>query len=417
MKIYKESKKNTVPARVSILSIYRTIFKTRMKKFPPGAYGFFLFLHLFLSVFTLEISGRQNPDSPLWTQPLEKCWSYDAEKLSVNNIASDNEYLYLFFENKIKAISGSDGKLVWQSDFFGDFENIFLIKNFIVIQSNSTDSQQRTEKPATVLHFVRKDTGITEKILRFDIKFRQIQALNETEFLAADDRTIYKIDLEGKNLKDVWKQTSSFNFYKIGSDFAVIGFKANSTVEVFKITPENASENLKETDKRFRAISKIQTEETPAKISLDTPGEILLGGRNGLVTLHRVEPSKKLWSFKTGGEITEILANSQNYFVFSKDNFVYSLNKKGKIQWRLKLPGRLFDALLFEERFLAARSLGSSEVLLIDASDGRVFNRISFENDINNVEGIFHKNEQLIFSADSFVYSYSPKCPRFVSKI
>lgn len=136
-------------------------------------------------------------------------------------------------------------------------------------------------------------------------------------------------------------------------------------------------------------------------------GMEILGDDHGRVTALTVEGNDPVWTFKTGGAVSAVLAVDDGVIVISRDNFVYSLNaKKGGLRWKRRLQGRVTYFATYGG-YLLVTSVEQHGASLIDTASGRVVGKVVLGSDEDLLTAPVVVSDGFVLATEAGISEYS----------
>ncbi|HSK71233.1 MAG TPA: PQQ-binding-like beta-propeller repeat protein [Pyrinomonadaceae bacterium] len=331
-------------------------------------------------------------------------------KSDQNSISNNSRFetnsnpLFFFSDGSLKFLNSQNGKEKWQIETGGELAAEPLIQGggiFIVIKPLvKHPSLSYLQKIPYSLRFINKETGITEWAKTFynegDV---YLHGFNNNIFLINQKSQIFAFDQ--KNGETIWEksylgQLSSAPFFF--DDKALLpkpdGFILVSLIDGGIIRQE----------KNFKA--KLN--------SLSANGEtFFFGDERGLIQGLETTSKKGKWKYRVGGAVSSINYHEGFILATSLDNFIYYFSSEnGKLIWKKRAAGRIVsEPLVFNQTALILVE-GSTNVLFIDLSDGKVFNQLNFPEDTYFTGNPKKIDEFLVFPTQKKLIAYSlGQCP------
>lgn len=360
--------------------------------------AFIAVMILCLSIYPQKF--KANPPSPA---AFNACWFYPTSIKGGVNIASDNiGALYLpLTDGKLLSINSITAEKTWETSLIGDIISVPLIdqENVYIVTKNSgkLKSENDIEPGFAVLHSLGKNTGITRWLLKFSSS-EEVHLYNSENFivLIIANGDVYSISKADGQIN--WKKT-------LGS--AISSPPLKKTNEII----------LSTFDKRITALSlnsgepvaRFITPEPPTIVIEDTTGNnFVVGDKKG--NLWSLNKKKKTpnWSFRLGGEISNVKLTTRGLLASSLDNFVYLISEKsGKLIWKKRLTGRIAAEPQIQDNNFIITSIDESEALVIQLSSGRLVTKIFLEDeDFFTGESLQSKN-LFIYTTRKGIFSFS----------
>jgi outer membrane protein assembly factor BamB len=313
-----------------------------------------------------------------------KCWSYSLGDAAGEQIVSDGNQVLLGLEGaKAEALS-LDGRKIWSSEFGGQFKSNILTADGGLFLVNLTVSGDATKPGDSKLRSISKETGITNWTLPMpDASHYWLGKFNGAVIIVAKNGIIQSVDAKNGNMK--WKREIPDGFVAEPLFNSAGVFVATTGNQIFGISMK-AGEILSVRKVRFGITSLGETKS----------GELIAGDERGNV--YSLDGNgKPIWTFKAGGQISNILASSDDFLVASHDNFVYFLRgRNGGRVWKLRLPGRVTGTTLYAGSYALISSFEEHRAMVVDLERGRIAGQAVFDDDETTVQTWPH-SEQLIF--------------------
>jgi outer membrane protein assembly factor BamB len=148
---------------------------------------------------------------------------------------------------------------------------------------------------------------------------------------------------------------------------------------------------------RFRTTAVIETGQR----------ELIVGDERGNITSFS-QGATVAWKFKSGGEISRMLAFGPHILVTSHDNFIYLLaGKSGSVEWKKRLTGRIGHIGELEGRYALISGIEEHGAVLTDLTNGKVAGQLAFEVSESLADEPIMFNDRIYVLTGVALYAYS----------
>jgi outer membrane protein assembly factor BamB len=251
-----------------------------------------------------------------------------------------------------------------------------------------------SSKSESVLRGVSKETGITNLTIAVPASDRY--------FLTQENDSIILISRGGvmiamnKNGSIRWKREVAEGLATEPFLTAGKAIIATTAKQIFTINLTNGEiETVRKSAADITAIAQTAT------------GEAIAGDERGnLTVLNGTE--RRLWRFKSGGEISRIFVNGTHIIAASHDNFVYRLQtSNGTVEWKKRLGGRVRQIALLNSRYVLSAAYDERSAVITDLLTGKVAGQLPLaENEIIVATPIYASDSMMILT-DQALHQYS----------
>ncbi len=322
-----------------------------------------------------------------------KCWSYSLGDAAGEQIASDGSRVFIGLDGGRVGALSLDGKKIWSSEFGGEIKSNILPIDGELFVVTSTVSNDAAKPGSSLLRSLSKETGITNWTLTLpDVAWHSIGGFNDAVIVVSANGAIQSVDL--KNGKAKWKR-------EINESFAVKPFFYKTRVivgtggKIFGISLATGEiEFMRKLPFGITALSAAN-------------GELAVGDERGNLSLFN-SADKPVWTFKSGGEISNILSVGDNVLATSHDNFVYFLaGRNGGRVWKKRLAGRVAQIINIMDRYALVSSSEEYGGVLLDLTNGKVAGQIALGEDENLVSAPVVSNGLILALTNEAAYAFS----------
>lgn len=344
---------------------------------------------------------------------IQKCWennfttiktiygSDNTNKRNIDNIENFNS-LFSFDGEFLRYLDYKTGKERWRTNTGGELaatpilqsDGIIIVTKLIQKNNLGLSNKQLSH----TVRFIDKESGITIWTRTFyDSDNLYLYGLKDVTFLINQKGGITA--LNPKNGDIIWEKTFSKNL--------------NSTPFIFD------DKIIFAKDLGFIVVSlsdkKIIFQNNHSKLnSFALNNNLVFGGDNrGVVEVFKIGAEGKSWSYRLGGAVSSVIYQKGFVLVTSLDNFVYYFSADdGNLIWKKRAGGRLFfHPLIFENSVLILAD-GSPIAFLLDLSNGRVINQLTFSDGTFPVGNPQKFGEIFVFPTQKGAIAYSlGQCP------
>lgn len=313
-----------------------------------------------------------------------KCWSYPLGEAVGEQIVSDGSRVFVGYGGaKVDALS-HDGKKIWSSEFGGKISSNILAAEsglFVVTSTNSSDAGSPRDSR---LRSLSKETGITNwTVILSDASRYWLGRFHREVIVVSKNGIIQSVDAKSGNVK--WKR-------EIAEGFVVE--PSFDATDVIVVTTGNQIFGISMATGKIESMRKVPFGVTALSETMSR--DLIVGDERGNVfSLNRVD--KPTWSFKTGGQISNILVAEANVLVTSHDNFVYFLrSRNGGRVWKMRLSGRVSGVMIHDDSYAVISTIDEHKAMFVDLKSGKIAGQVLLDDDETTVQTRSH-SEQIIF--------------------
>lgn len=360
-------------------------------------YTFFIYSFIVNLVLTIQSLTVLAQKAAVVQPPLNQCWSFNAEGIDKNELASDNvsQIFFSYQDGVVTAVNIDDGNQNWKTELSGNILSIIYQDEIVYVVSLNETSDTIT------LRSLGASTGITnwQKALKVSVSAdHRISLLqsNEFLFLLTDSGDLYKFLKED------------------GREIEKISIMENVTTKAVM----REQEILFGTDKKNlilysipgKTISKIHLDNIPTGIYAEAE-RIIISDKLGKITSIKAKNNKKEWQTRVGAEVSDITKTEKGFAVSSNDNFIYLITSdNGGKRWKRRFNGRTSTTVSVNDKSegaLVAVSLNSSDFSLLNPNSGKTVNQIVLPSSGILIGKPFSFKDLLIFKTSAGLVSYS----------
>lgn len=343
----------------------------------------------------LYLPGAFGQKKPTLLVDVTKCWFYPLGDAASEAIASDGGRVYLGLGGaKVEALS-LDGKKMWASELGGDISSnllateagLFLVTSSVVSDSGKTGGD--------VLRWLSKETGITNWTLKMpESNAHFLGGAPGRVIVVSKSGVVQAIDAKNGVVK--WKRELAERFTSQPAFTTDKVFVASTDKQVFGISIPLGEISL---------VQKLPYRVTA--IALLGDNDLVIGDERGNVTLFGVLSGTRIWNFKSGAEISAIMAVNGHLLVTSHDNFVYWLKpRNGGVVWKKRLPGRVTQIVNVMNQFALISGFEDHGAVLAELDTGKVIGQIVLtENETLTATPVI-SNDKIIVLTNRSAYGF-----------
>ena len=296
-------------------------------------------------------------------EPLSRCWSYSDPILRTGGIVVDESAVYLVdTDNKVKALSRSDGDVIWNAELGGRVESPLVGAASSILVLTRTVSKD-AGAATYYIRAVSKTTGITKWVAPLSGSGRySMRPATASRVMLEDGTAITAVDVEkGQTL---WSRPGTM----VGDPAK---FENGSTAI---ISPSGKIEVLSLTD--GQPVHGFQLSAGPTAIAWRLDDSVVFGDARGNIEA-RGPGDTRGWTYKTGGAVSRLVISGDNVIAASNDNFLYSISlRSGDVAWRRRLPGRVSSVDMLGSGRAGVTVVGEKTAFVVDVADGRFLEQL-----------------------------------------
>lgn len=362
------------------------------------------FLHIFFRGLVLQsfllISAVAPQTASDWSQPLQPCWQFKTDAMSVFPLVSDQAQTIFvpLSDGSLVALETLSGKILWRSEFGGEIVAPPLFSaGKIFLLSRTANAADET----FIFRAVSSLTGLT--VLQKTLALRS----SLKAYILANDAYVYVFSEAGDII--ALDKTSGSHVWTINLAARIKASPSVGSTDVLAATEDKKITIISASD---GTVLKQFELETPAAGDLQTAAGILFfGDRLGSVSALRLAEKKSLWKFRTGAEIVDLAMIGSNLLVTSNDGFVYMLSQKsGDKIWKHRLAGRSIGRVLLNHKFLLVQNLDGDVLPVIDSARGKVVNQVRLAPESFTLNGAAGGENMLVIPSNTGLQAFANRC-------
>lgn len=325
---------------------------------------------------------------------VQKCWEYRVDDAA--SLITDGRAIYFAVgRTSIEAVSGDNGKKIWSSDFGGVIDSNIVLVGGNVIFVRRQVSGDGSKPGSASIQALSAATGIQrwstaaegDSDFRLGISGGDITAISRNGvvqlFAAADGSARSKMQLPGGPIK--------------GTNGGNLGYIAAGESELRAVKLD-----------RGDIDSTIKTRFEVSTIEPTDGNSIVWGDKRGNLVKYSTSSGSVVWQFKSGGTISDIVADGDRLFASSDDNFVYAVGSyNGNRLWKKRVTGRVASLLLLSDRTLVVCPLTDDNIVLLDVRTGKVAGQIALPSGETPIGTTAFGDDRVIVTAEQAIYCYS----------
>ncbi|MCB1025853.1 MAG: PQQ-like beta-propeller repeat protein, partial [Acidobacteria bacterium] len=264
------------------------------------------------------------------------------------------------------------------------------------------DKKEQT-KPTTVLNSVDVDSGLSNWFLDLsefeNTPDSEFYLLSDEQFLYVLNRggQLFAIDKKDKTIS--WRKTVETSLSSkpvISGGMIAFGTTNKTIIEISRLNGE--------------ITTQIPLGFVPSSLAAST-SHLFAGSKKGDLSAISRQSLSASWTGQTGGEIVDLKIVGNDLLASSNDNFVYRFSgDNGSKIWKRKMSGRILGNTIVNQNLSIVLSVGSSEAVLIDLSNGKIVNRIGVSDADYFLSAPVSIGNKMILPTNIGLGAYSPLC-------
>ena len=323
---------------------------------------------------------------------LRPCGSYEARANIAGYTSGVDGELYLSLDGGIISALDQDRRSVWTVELGGRPASGILASRTSVFTITMPQDAAAAGAAAT-LRALSKQTGITIWSVKIPLADRYDIGFNGMSVVAAASNGIISA-FDAATGSSQWRK-------EIGSKLSSPAVFNDGTV-VFGTDDKNVVQI-----KKGEIASRFKIDTPPLRVLISEDGKILTGDRSGRITLLDGQTGRKLWRFKSGGEISYLAETKHGFVAGSYDNFIYSIWKyNGDVLWKRRIGARVVGGIAASDDVLASMVYGEPEAFVFDASNGKIRDRLILSSRDHQRQTPFLAPDELAFAVGRTFYWY-----------
>ena len=339
--------------------------------------------------------------TPAGEVDVTKCWSYPSAGEGGSEFVSDGMRLYLDGSGgRVQALS-LGGEKLWASEFGGDIDSNLLAAETGLFLATSTLASETNKSAGNLLRSLSKETGITSWTAKLADSSEYFLGTYQSSIVVVSKNGIIQ-SIDAKTAAVKWKREIAEGFAAEPRFFAEKLVVASTAKQVFTISLATGE---------IDSVRKLPFQ--VSAVGRTAAGDLIVGDERGNLTSFAVSTEKVNWKFRSGGEISSVIAIDDHILVTSHDNFAYSIvTKNGSVAWKRRLAGRVSRVATFEDRYALISGFDDHVAVLSDLTDGKIAGQIGFGDDETLIYRPIISSGLIFIMTGSYVRAFSLNgCP------
>jgi outer membrane protein assembly factor BamB len=296
---------------------------------------------------------------------------------------------------------GQDGKRLWATELGGEIASNILPWKSAVFLITSTSSSEVGKPRDNLLRSLSRETGITNWTLKLtgtDSHF--LGTFNAAVIVVSTSGVIASVDAKSGSLN--WKREIAAGFV---AEPAFNGGKvgvATTGKQIFVISLASG-----EIESMQRAAFGVTA------LGVGPGGGLVAGDERGNVSPRSNGTDRANWKFKSGGEISRIIAVEEQLMITSHDNFIYLLSYgNGGVTWKRRVSGRVSGIVAYADSYALMSTFEENGAVLVDLDNGKLVGQVAFGEDETTVRSPIVSLGMIYLLTNKAAYAYSlTGCP------
>lgn len=367
-----------------------------MNQYLPTHIYLQIILHmLFISIFVYKADAYSQDQGPK-SGVLRKCWDYPVRNPAKDSLASDNAKIFIASEDgSIHAVDPVSARGIWKTELGGEaISNLLATETAVFVITTPVDLNGG-ETGTAILRSLSKETGITNWVVRLP--------LSTQFYLGSTLNTIVAVSQEGsltaidsKDGRTVWNSRvyGDITAKPVFSDQGVVF--GSDQKRVFVIANDDG-----------RQLFEFITAFSPTAVANGSGGVVAIGDARGNLQFLDVKSGRKIWKFKSGASISQILVTKNGLLVTSLDNFIYLIsNHNGDIIWKRRTSGRVEGGAFADQDLVFGLASGDNSGVLLDARNGKILDLMSENGKIYPSQTPLFRGSQIFLATTEGIEAY-----------
>jgi len=310
---------------------------------------------ILFAVLVLVTVLPANGQSP---EPMARCWSYSEPIQTAGGLAVDESAVYFVGEsNTVRALDRMDGTTIWSAELGGAVDASLIATRASIVIVTRTISDD--SKPADFyIRSVSKATGITQWVDPLPKAERySLRRADGGLLILENGAEIFAVETEKGATR--WRRGGLF-----------VGHRGQTRTEG-PITVRSGSGRIEVISlSNGQTVDRFEWPSVPVAFA-SRSDQFVFGDERGTIEA-RSAGGGRIWNYKTGGAISQLILAGDNLLAASADNYIYSLSmRSGGIAWKRKLPGRISSVDLLGTGKAGVTVVGEKTAYVVDVEDGR----------------------------------------------
>jgi outer membrane protein assembly factor BamB len=325
---------------------------------------------------------------------ITKKWSYSLTEAPIAIAHYPDELFVGLGNGKVESLS-LDGKKIWSSEFGGNISSDLVALDNGLFFANTLVSSDTAKPAGGKLRSVSRDTGITNWTVPLpEAEHYFLCAFNGSIVIVSGNGVVESVDARTGSMK--WTRQIAETFVANPSVTATVVTLATGK-QIFSISLA-AGEIL--------SMRKVPFDVTALA---EGDGALIVGDQRGNLAYYENGADKAAWTFKSGGQISDIVLTGDGVLAGSHDNFIYFISgKNGSRLWKKRLAGRMPNVASIVGQYVLVAAVGDQRLEIIELSTGKVAGQVTFEDDEDLVaRPLIDSNGNLFLLTNNAAYDYS----------
>lgn len=350
-----------------------------------------------LFFFTYQtLSQPSEPANPSF----RLCWTFQTDQLDSINSASDNDSnsYHVLLGGKIISITSNDGIINWESVLGGKINAQPLITRNSLIISSTTNNK-------TLISSLNTKSGLTSWQTKLEFTGNNYLLEMDSSLLVISEKgNIFALNNE--NGKLIWNKEINADLSSnpmIFEDQLVFGIK-NKQIIILSI-------------KDGKYILKKKVSANPKIALIVDKDKVFWSDFAGNTYLLNLSTNVILWKFRSGAEISQVVATKDAFIIASFDNFIYKvLLSNGKLRWKKRFDGRLLLSLDEKKNNIIIYISNTGPFYILDIEYGKIINQLLIAEESFILNKPLTINNSIIVSTVKGLNSYKNSTEPCLSK-
>ena len=299
-------------------------------------------------------------------EPMARCWSYSEPVLQAGGLAADETAVYFVDSaNTVIALDRRDGTTVWSAELGGTVNSSLIATKSSILVVTRTISDG-VKPNASYIRAVSKATGITQWLGPLP---------NAERYSIRDGGNGIVILENGSEIFGVETDKGQIRWRRSG---LLIGDGGQEPASASIATRSESGRIEVVSLVNGQTVDRFEWSATPVAFTSRTD-QYFFGDTRGTIE-SRHAGGGRVWNYKTGGAITQLIVAGDNILAASADNYIYSISiRSGGITWKRKMPGRISSVDLLGSGKAGITVFGEKTAYVVDVGDGRFVEQLDLD--------------------------------------
>lgn len=325
---------------------------------------------------------------------LAKCWAYSLPDAAGLRMTSDGSRVFVGLEGGRVMALATDGTKLWSADLGGEISSRIVTSSGAVFVVTTGVKEDGSAAGESSLHSLSGQTGVTNWAVKLPGSIVYFLRPAAGGVIAVSSTGMVH-NVDGATGTIIWRTPLD----------GPVEIEPTSVLNDLLVVSGAKLRRVGMGTGRASAVNGIAGDVTALGVLGD--GSFAFGDGRGIVSA--LTGTAIRWKFRSGGAVSSILPMERRVLFASHDNFVYYISsKKGYVEWRRRLPGRVVSVAGFADRWAIAETQEEqSPLVVLDLENGKTAAQVPIGPGETVADRPFVNDGLLIVLTDGSVQAYS----------